>query len=114
VYDLMGTLDVFVLSSLHEGVPMVVLEAMALGIPIVASHVGGIPEVLENCKEAVLIPAKDPGALAKALGLIAGSPELRIQLVRAARGRVETQFSIQSSAVKMHEMYGSLCSTKGC
>lgn len=109
VYDLMGAFDVFALSSLHEGVPMVLLEAMALGVPIVASNVGGIPEILENEKEAILVPAKDPDALARAVGVVAESSELRVELVRAARGRVETQFSIQSSAASLHDMYRTLC-----
>jgi glycosyltransferase involved in cell wall biosynthesis len=108
VYNLMNVFDVFALSSLHEGVPMVLLEAMALGVPIVASQVGGIPEILEDSKEAVLVPAKEPDALARAIGVLAGSSQLRAELVRAARARVETQFSIQSSAVKMREMYRSL------
>ena len=109
VYNVMRVFDVFALSSLHEGVPMVLLEAMALGVPIVASHVGGVPEILADRKEAVLVPAKDPQALAEAMGVVARSSELRAELIRAARVRVETQFSIQSSAAKMREMYRSLC-----
>jgi len=114
VYNLMQAFDVFVLSSLHEGVPMALLEAMALGVPIVASRVGGIPEILEDSREAVLVPAKDPEALARGIGVVAGSSELRAELIRAARARVETQFSIQSSAAKMREMYCSLSDTGGC
>jgi glycosyltransferase involved in cell wall biosynthesis len=108
VYNLMRAIDVFVLSSLHEGVPMVLLEAMALGVPIVASRVGGIPEILEDRREAVLVPAKDPAALARAIGALAGSSGLRAELIRAARVRVETQFSIETTAAKMREMYRSL------
>jgi glycosyltransferase involved in cell wall biosynthesis len=114
VYNLMRAFDVFALSSLHEGVPMVLLEAMALGVPIVASRVGGIPEILEDCTEAVLVPAKDPEALSRAIRVVAGSSELRAELIRAARVRVETQFSIQSSAAKMREMYRSLSDAGKC
>jgi glycosyltransferase involved in cell wall biosynthesis len=113
VYDMMGAFDVFALSSLHEGVPMVLLEAMALGVPIVASRVGGIPEIVEDKKEAVLVPAKDAEALASAIGMIAGSSERRAELARAARERVKTQFSIQSSATQMREMYRSLVDSLG-
>jgi glycosyltransferase involved in cell wall biosynthesis len=113
VYDMMGAFDVFALSSLHEGVPMVLLEAMALGVPIVASRVGGIPEIVEDKKEAVLVPAKDAEALASAIGMIAGSSERRAELTRAARERVKTQFSIQSSATQMREMYRSLSTRHG-
>lgn len=114
VYNLMRVFDVFALSSLHEGVPMVLLEAMALGVPIVASHVGGISEILEESREAVLVPAKDPEALARAIGVLAASSELRAELTRAARGRVETQFSIQASAATTHKMYRSLCAAGKC
>lgn len=109
VYNVMSVFDVFALSSLHEGVPMVLLEAMALGVPIVASRVGGIPEILEDSKEAMLVPAKDPVALSKAMNAFVESAELRAELVHAARRRVEIEFSIQASAAKMHEMYRSLC-----
>jgi glycosyltransferase involved in cell wall biosynthesis len=92
----------------------VLLEAMALGVPIVASHVGGIPEILEDSREAVLVPAKDPEALARAIGAVAGSSELRAELIRAARERVETQFSIQSSAANIRETYRSLSDAGKC
>lgn len=114
VYNLMKAFDVFALSSLHEGVPMVLLEAMALGVPIVASHVGGIPEILEDGRDALLVPAKDSDALARAIGEFAASSELLAKLIRAARGRVETEFSIQSSATKMHELYRSLRDAREC
>jgi glycosyltransferase involved in cell wall biosynthesis len=114
VYNLMNAFDVFALSSLHEGVPMVLLEAMALGVPIVASHVGGIPEILGDSREAILVPPNEPQALARAIGVLAASSELRARLIRAARVRVGTQFSIQSSAVKMREMYRSLSNAREC
>lgn len=114
VHNIMNVFDVFALSSLHEGVPMVILEAMALGVSIVASHVGGIPEIVEDGKEAVLFPAKDPEALARAIAALAGSPELRAELIRAARSRVETQFSIQLTAAKMHKMYRSIYAAGDC
>lgn len=114
VYNILNGFDVFALSSLHEGVPMVLLEAMALGVPIVASHVGGIPEILEDRREAVLVPPNEPQALARAIGVLAESSGLRAQLIRAARVRVETQFSIQSSAAKMREMYRSISDAGEC
>ena len=108
VYDLMRSFDVFALPSLHEGVPMVLLEAMAVGVPIVASRVGGIPEILKDGEEALLVPAKDPAALAQKLAECASSPDCRARLSRAARERVETQFSITASATMMRDMYWSL------
>ena len=114
VYNVMRAFDVFALSSLHEGMPMVLLEAMALGVPIVASRVGGIPEILEDRREALLVPARDAGALAREIEVLAGSPELRTELIGAARGRVETQFSIKASATSMRELYRSLIGCGDC
>jgi glycosyltransferase involved in cell wall biosynthesis len=109
VYDLMRAFDVFVLSSLHEGVPMVLLEAMALGVPIVATRVGGIPEILEDGREAMLVPAQDPEAIARAIAVLAEACELRTRFARSAQSRAEGQFSIEVSATSMREMYRSLC-----
>jgi glycosyltransferase involved in cell wall biosynthesis len=91
---------------------MVLLEAMALQVPIVASRVGGIPEILEDGVEAALVPPKDPEALAKAIAVLAQSPELRAQRVRAARSRVEAEFSIGGAAIEMRELYRSLRATR--
>jgi len=114
VYNLMRAFDVFVLSSLHEGVPMVLLEAMALGVPIVASRAGGIPEILEHGREALLVPARDAGALAREIEVLARSTELRAELIRSARGRVGAQFSISASATSMRDMYRSLIDCGDC
>lgn len=107
-YRVMRAFDVFALPSLHEGVPMVLLEAMAIGVPIVASGVGGIPEVVTDGKEAFLIPAQDPQAIAKAIGRIQASTELRTRMVEAARHRVQAQFSIRNTAGLVRDMYREL------
>ena len=110
-YNLMNAFDVFVLPSLHEGVPMALLEAMALGVPVVASRVGGIPEVVEDGKEALLVPPSNSEALAIALDSLASSLERRSSLAQAALARARVQFSIQSSAAKTREIYLSLHAT---
>jgi len=108
VYDVMRAFDVFTLPSLHEGVPMVLLEAMAIGVPIVASGVGGIPEVVTDGKEASLIPAQDPQAIVKALRALRDSTELRERMIEAARHRVEAQFSICNTAGLVRDLYREL------
>jgi len=108
VYDVMRAFDVFTLPSLHEGVPMVLLEAMAIGVPIVASGVGGIPEVVTDGKEASLIPAQDPQAIEKALRALRDSTELRERMIEAARHRVEAQFSICNTAGLVRDLYREL------
>jgi glycosyltransferase involved in cell wall biosynthesis len=108
VHRVMRAFDVFALPSLHEGVPMVLLEAMAIGVPIVASGVGGIPEVVTDGKEAFLIPAQDPQAIAKAIERIQASTELRTRMIEAARHRVQAQFSIRNTAGFIRDMYREL------
>lgn len=108
VYDVMAAFDVLALPSLHEGIPMVLLEAMAIGIPIVASNVGGIPEILKDETEAFLVPSGDVVVLASRLNEYAESSDLRDRLSRAAKARVQIEFSIQKSAMNMHEMYQTI------
>jgi L-malate glycosyltransferase len=113
VYDLMAAFDVFALPSLHEGVPMVILEAMAIGVPIVASRVGGIPEILEDGRDALLVEAAAPGALAHAIGRLAADPSLRAALARSARHQAEARFSITATAASVVELYRSLFERRG-
>ncbi|MGB3498714.1 MAG: glycosyltransferase, partial [Rhodanobacter lindaniclasticus] len=77
--------DLLCLPSHNEGVPNVVLEAMSCGIPVVASRVGGIPEVLPECA-GVLVPARDPAALSAALLEATGRPWQGERIVEHARG----------------------------
>lgn len=111
VYDMMKACNVFALPSLHEGVPMVLLEAMAVGVPIVASRVGGIPEVVTDGREARLVPSQDPVAIMEALGTLRDSMDLSRRLVAAARSRVEQKFSIHHTAGQVRDMYRKLVST---
>jgi glycosyltransferase involved in cell wall biosynthesis len=80
-----GIADVFALPSYSEGTPNVLLEAMAASVPVVATSVGGIPELASDGHHALLVPAADPAALANALRKVLQSVELRNQLVRTAQ-----------------------------
>jgi glycosyltransferase involved in cell wall biosynthesis len=75
---------------------MSVLEAMAAGVPVVATAVGGVPELVREGETGLLVPPRDPGALAAALGTLAADPELRRRLGEAGRRRVETEFSLDA------------------
>jgi glycosyltransferase involved in cell wall biosynthesis len=81
--------QVFVMPSVSEGMPVALLEAMAYGLAIVATDVGGIPEVVTDDREAVLVPARDAAALAGAMRALLADPERRGALGRAARSRAE-------------------------
>jgi glycosyltransferase involved in cell wall biosynthesis len=80
-----GIADVFVLPSRSEGCPNVLLEAMAAGVPVVATQVGGVPETVTNGKEAILVKRQDHDGLALATARILKDADLRARLVSAAR-----------------------------
>jgi glycosyltransferase involved in cell wall biosynthesis len=86
---------------LHEGLPYTLLEAMALGVPIIASRVGGLEEVLEDGATALLAPVGDHAALARAIARLHADPELRRRLSENARGLQQAQYSLE----RMTERY---------
>lgn len=91
-----------VLSSRHEGLPNVVLEAMACGLPVVATDVGGLSEVVRDGTTGRLVPAGDPPALARALAGVLADPGGRRDMGREARRLAEEEFSLQTM-VRRHE-----------
>jgi glycosyltransferase involved in cell wall biosynthesis len=92
VRELMAQADIFVLSSRSEGLPLSILEAMAAGLPVVGSAVGGIPELAEGC--GFVVPPGDPDALAVTLGRLVADPELRRQHGELARDRARAEFNL--------------------
>ena len=97
----LSSFDIFVLPSLWEGLPNSLLEAMALGLPAIASRVDGIPEVIENDKTGILVPPKEPAQLAIAIASLAGDSEKRTALGAAAKAEIGEKFSF----VKMLAAY---------
>ncbi len=104
VHMLMHDAAVFVLPSRREGCPMVILEAMAMETPIVASAVGGVPELVEDGKSARLVPPDDAAALEQALEHVLQDREMAVRLSRAAKERVGL-FSAEEQAKKVVEVY---------
>jgi glycosyltransferase involved in cell wall biosynthesis len=94
--------SLFALSSIQEGLPNVVLEAMACGLPVVATNVGGLGELVADGMTGSLVPPKDPAALADAMVELLLEPEKASVFGRAGRKRVVEQFSV-GSAVRAHE-----------
>ncbi len=101
--------DVFVLPSHSEGSPLVLVEAMAAKLPIVATAVGGVPEMVDSGREAVLVPARHPAELAEAIGQLLNDTGRAKQLGAAARQRVEVQFSLEARARTIGALYRDLC-----
>jgi glycosyltransferase involved in cell wall biosynthesis len=98
-------LDVSVLPSLREAQGLVLLEAMALGKPVVASRVGGIPEVVRHGRTGLLVPPADPAALAAAVIRIAGEPGFGARLGHAGRTRAERHFSLGAMVGAVERVY---------
>lgn len=91
----------------RDGLPTVLLEAMALGTPCVATPVTGIPEVVEDDHTGLIVPEHDPVALADALGRLLDDPGLRTDLARAARKRIETDFDCRRQAELVADSFGT-------
>lgn len=100
--------DVFVLSSLSEGMPMSVLEAMAAGRPVVASSVGGVPEAVVDGVTGLLVPPGRPDDLAVALERLVADDDLRRRLGDAGRARAVERFSLEGWRRSHLELYDSL------
>lgn len=96
IRDLMAGADIFVMPSRSEGLPMALIEAMAAGLPVVASRVGGIPEVVENGVHGLLVDADDPVTLAEAISFLSGDPSLRSRLGLAGQARIRDRFSLEA------------------
>jgi glycosyltransferase involved in cell wall biosynthesis len=99
--------DAYVNCSVSEGVSLTILEAMAAALPIVATRVGGTPEVVD-ASSGRLVPSRDPAALASTLLELAGHPELREDLGRSARRRLEARFTVDRMVREYGEIYASV------
>ncbi|MFC1806630.1 glycosyltransferase family 4 protein [Planctomycetota bacterium] len=94
VTDLLRAADLFVLPSLLEGLPHTVLEAMAVGLPVVGTAVDGVAEAVADGETGLLVPAADPKALAGAIGRLLADPPLAARMGRAGRERVAADFAL--------------------
>jgi glycosyltransferase involved in cell wall biosynthesis len=101
-------LDVFALSSLREGLPNVLLEAMAMAVPVVATRVAGVPRLVRHEQNGLLIEPASPQALAGGLALLLRQPALRLRLGRAGRATVEAEYSFTSRMQKVAAIYDDL------
>jgi glycosyltransferase involved in cell wall biosynthesis len=103
----MSAFDVFCLPSRHEGLPIALMEALALGLPVVATRVGGVAEVVTDGHDAVLVPSHQPGLLAEALTALAADPQRRAAMANAASRRSE-MFDAPRSVQAVEAVYREL------
>ena len=108
VPDLLGAADVFALPSRSEGLPLAVLEAMAQGLPVVATPVGGVPELVRHDVEGLLVPVEDDAALAAAISRLADDAALRAEMGAKGRARAVGEFSFDRMTERYDELYRSL------
>ncbi len=105
VADQLNDADVLVLPSFAEGVPVVLMEAMASGKPVIATRVAGVPELVEDGESGLLVPPGDPEALAHAIVGLAGHPARRAKMGRAGREMVEREFDIDREAARIASLF---------
>lgn len=106
--SLIGAADVVVLPSFTEGLPNVVLEASAAGVPVVATGVGGTPEAVLDGETGFLVPPGDPRAIAARVGELLGDAELRARSGAAGRELMRSEFTFEAQAAAYLELLGGL------
>jgi glycosyltransferase involved in cell wall biosynthesis len=108
VPSLLAAADLFVLPSLYEGLPLSVLEAMASGVPVIATGIGGTDEVVRDGETGTLVPPADPAALAAAIVRTLGDRERASRLALAARALVAREYSVASMVRSVSQLYDAL------
>ena len=94
----------------REGIPLVLMEAMASGVPVVASRISGIPELVEDGVSGLLVPPGEPAALALALGRLHDDEQLRRRLALGGRAKVEQEFDVERSAALLVDRFRAVSS----
>lgn len=108
VYNYLAHCQMLLMPSLHEGLPYTLLEAMVLGIPIIASRVGGLAEVLQDSVTALLVPPGDSQSLTQAIRRLYDDPKLRLHLVEHARHLQQEKYSLKSMTNSYLSIYCKL------
>lgn len=110
--DILRGFDIYAISSIAEGTPGSVLEAMATALPAVGTRVGGVPEVIAEGVTGSLVPPRDAGAMAAALARYVQDPTLRAAHGASGRARVLTHYSMPAMVAGYQALYDSLCERK--
>ena len=100
----MGACDAFVMASNNEGLPVAIMEALALGLPVVSTAVGGIPEAITDDVDGLLVPARDPERLAAAITRVVTDPALRARLAAGAAAAGD-RYNIRTTTARLEDIY---------
>jgi glycosyltransferase involved in cell wall biosynthesis len=111
VAQLISSLDLLVLSSLHEGLPNAVMEAMAASVPVVATAVGGTRELITDGETGFLAPPADSEALAKQINFALLNRDARTRITAAARKRIEAEYGMDRMVDSVERLYDELLKT---
>ena len=109
IAEIMQTFSIFALTSIAEGTPVVILEAMSCGLPVVATRVGGVPEVVVDNVTGKLIPPSDPHAFATAIAEYIDQPKLALQHGAAGRKLIQQNHSVTAMVSAYTNLYDGLC-----
>ncbi len=112
IADLLSASDVFLMSSISEGIPLTVIEAMAARRPVVSTAVGGLPELIEHGVSGMLAPSGNASSLAASLVQLFQNADLRNQMAEVAAGRAQEKFSLQGMLNSYRDVYYDVLGTK--
>jgi glycosyltransferase involved in cell wall biosynthesis len=105
IAGLLAHADAFALPSFAEGVPVSLMEAMAMEIPCVSTAIAGIPELIQSGEEGILVPPSDPDLLAAAIEALIEDPELRLRLARAGRRKVIESYNLRANTERLAAIF---------
>jgi glycosyltransferase involved in cell wall biosynthesis len=108
--DLVANADIFVLASFAEGLPVALMEAMALGVVCVSTRINGIPELIFDNQNGLLVAAGNPGLLQNAIARLVRDPALRQTMGRAARQTVESTYNLSRN----HDLLAAALRSRLC
>lgn len=108
VHRLLAACDICLLTSVSEGIPLTLIEAMASSLPVVATRVGGVPEVVEDGRTGILVDHGDTEALAKQIVRLIENPALRLEMGRLGRQRAIASFSENQMHSEYHDLYAEM------
>ncbi|SNS38661.1 glycosyltransferase family 4 protein [Antarctobacter heliothermus] len=105
VADILSEADIFILPSFAEGLPVVLMEAMAAGLPVITTRIAGVPELVKHAYNGLLVPPGNETALYAAINTLIDSPELRAQMGEAGQETVKADFDIATEAKKLSWLF---------